>query len=91
MTDPSPEDAQVLLSRNLGLWRKERGLLLKQMAPALGVSIAALDGWETGLRFPTGEHLTVISRYTGVPVWCLFCPRLGACPRDGGPFGVPTQ
>ena len=91
MTGPRFEDAQSLFSRNLHLWRKEHGLLLKEMAPLLGVSVSTLDAWETGVRFPTGEHLTAISRCERVPVHCLFCPHTGACPRDGCPFGVATQ
>ena len=76
-----PEDAddrlgraQEFLSRNLARWRQEHDLLLKQVAPDLGVSITTLHDWETGRRFPTGEHLDAISRYTGVAVCRLFCP-----------------
>ena len=73
------ETAQTLLSRNLSQWRREHGLLLKQMAPDLGVSVPTLDAWERGRRFPTGEHLTVLSGYMGVPVCRLFCFPPGGC------------
>ena len=73
-------DAQALVSQNLKKWRHDHHLLLKEMAPALGVSKATLDAWERGKRFPTGTHLTKLAGYTQMPVCWLFCSGDGDCP-----------
>ena len=80
----APENAGGLLARNLAHWRRQHDLLLKQMAPELGVSVSTLDAWETGDRFPTEGHLTVLSRYTGLPVCRLFCADPTTCPLQNG-------
>ena len=78
---PAREGAQSLFSRNLARWRREKDLLLKQVAPELGVSTSTLDAWEKGDRFPTGEHLHSVAVCTGLPVCRLFCRmQEGRCP-----------
>lgn len=76
----SEETAQMLFSKSLAEWRQENALLLKQLAPELGVSITTLHDWENGKRFPTAEHLDAISRHTGMPVCRLFCADPEECP-----------
>ena len=78
---PAREGAQSLFSRNLTRWRRKKDRLLKQVAPELGVSISALNAWERGDRFPTGEHLHKIAVHTGLPVCRFFCRmQEGRCP-----------
>jgi len=73
--------AQALLSRRLSAYRQGRHLLLKQMAPDLGVAVSTLDAWERGERFPSARHLDRIAAYTGVPVYQLFVPLPDASPE----------
>jgi transcriptional regulator with XRE-family HTH domain len=60
-------------------WRRENNLPLKQIAADLGLSINAINLWETGKRFPTGHHLELLSEYTGVPPCRLFCVMADRC------------
>ena len=69
------DTAGRLLSKNLAGWRRDNTLVLRQIAPKLGVSVSTLDAWERNTRFPTGEHLDKIAAYTGIPVCRLFCRR----------------
>jgi transcriptional regulator with XRE-family HTH domain len=72
---------QVLAER-LRQWRKARGLLLKQVASPMGVSVSVLSAWEKGTRIPSLAHLELISSYTGMPVCELLCPDAEACRKD---------
>lgn len=49
----------------------------------LGVSIATVNSWEAGKRFPTGRHFEMLSNYTGLPPCRLLCAMADQC--------VPTQ
>jgi transcriptional regulator with XRE-family HTH domain len=64
---------KVLFGRNLRAWRKSKKLLIKEAAAELGVSVSTWCQWETGLRFPTGNYLGLISEYMDVPVCRFFC------------------
>jgi transcriptional regulator with XRE-family HTH domain len=50
-------------------WRRKEGLLLKDVAAALKVSISIVCEWELGHRFPSVDHLQAIALYTGIPAW----------------------
>jgi len=63
----------AVFSARLKQWRKVHHLLLKQVAPELGVSVATFDAWENGRRFPSGSHLDRIVQLTGMPACMLFC------------------
>jgi transcriptional regulator with XRE-family HTH domain len=83
-----PEPGQVhlalgaLFSGRLRLWRTQRGLLLKEMASDLGVSLSLASALETGSRFPSEPHLEQISSYTGIPACQFLYPGPGDCPRS---------
>jgi transcriptional regulator with XRE-family HTH domain len=57
-----------------GAWRKRSRTPLKAVAAELRVSKQAVHQWETGARFPSGEHLQAIVRYTGIPACVFFGP-----------------
>ena len=64
-------------------WRLKENIPLKQIATDLGVSIATVNSWESGKRFPTGRHFEILSDYTGVPPCRLFCAMAAKCvPAD---------
>jgi DNA-binding transcriptional regulator YiaG len=54
-------------------WRLKRNIPLRKIAKDLGISIATVNSWESGQRFPTGRHLERIVDYTGVPPCRLLC------------------
>ena len=76
------DTAGRVLGENLARWRHDHALLLRQVAPALGISVAALNAWERGRNFPTAEHLDKIAAYTGIPLCRLFCEA----PQDQCPL-----
>ena len=56
---------------------------LKTIAKHLGVSIATINSWELGQRFPTGYNFEMLVDYTGVPPCKLFCVMADKCvPAD---------
>jgi len=64
-------------------WRLKSNIPLKQVAMDLGVSIATVNSWERGKRFPTGRHFEMLTDYTGVPPCRLFCVMADKCvPSD---------
>ena len=70
-----------LLGRHLRHWRTARKATMRLVAEAVGVSEATVSGWETAKRFPSGAHLDAISRHTGIPLRCLFCPDTEGCAK----------
>jgi transcriptional regulator with XRE-family HTH domain len=60
-------------------WRRKNKIPLKRIADELGVSAATINLWETGRRFPSGEHLEMLTAYTGVPPCELFCVMAAHC------------
>jgi len=64
-------------------WRLKENIPLKKVAADLGVSIATVNSWEAGKRFPTGRHFEMLANYTGVPPCRLFCVMADKCiPSD---------
>ena len=62
-----------------GNWRLKGNIPLRQIAKDVGVSIATVNSWESGKRFPTGRRLEMLSNYTGVPPCRLFCVLADKC------------
>ncbi len=60
-------------------WRLKANIPLKKIAVDLGVSIATVNSWESGTRFPTGRHFEMLADYTGVPPCRLFCVMADKC------------
>ena len=63
-------------------WRREKKIPLKQLAADLDVSIATIDLWESGKRFPNGEHFEQLATYTGRSPCELFCVLADRCKGD---------
>jgi len=72
----SPPDNPLVraLASRLAAWRKQRGLPLKAVAEAMGVSVAIVCEWENGHRFPSAGHLQALAEHTGIPAWRLIEP-----------------
>jgi transcriptional regulator with XRE-family HTH domain len=64
-------------------WRQKNNLPLKKIAKELGVSVATVNAWEQGKRFPTGYNFEMLVNYSGVPPCRLFCVMADKC--------VPTE
>ena len=60
-------------------WRLKSNIPLKTIAVDLGVSIATVNSWESGKRFPTGRHFEMLTDYTAVPPCRLFCVMADKC------------
>jgi len=60
-------------------WRLKQNVPLKEVATDLGVSIATVNAWERGKRFPSGRHFEMLADYTGVPPCRLFCVMADKC------------
>jgi transcriptional regulator with XRE-family HTH domain len=63
-------------------WRRKNKIPLKQIAAHLRVSIATIHLWESGKRFPNGEHFEMLAEYTGQTPCRLFCLLFEQCPKD---------
>jgi transcriptional regulator with XRE-family HTH domain len=64
-------------------WRLKSNIPLKKVAKDLGVSIATVNSWELGERFPTGYNFEMLVDYTGVPPCRFFCVMADKCvPTD---------
>jgi len=48
-------------------WRLKNNIPLKKIAADLGLSVATVDSWELGQRFPTGYNFELLTRHTGLP------------------------
>jgi len=60
-------------------WRRTHSITLKQVAGDLGLSIATINKWERGERFPTGRHLELLAEYTHQPPCRLVCRLADKC------------
>ena len=64
-------------------WRLKNNIPLKKVAMDLGVSIATVNYWESGRRFPSARYLEKLANYTGLPPCRLFCIMADKCvPTD---------
>jgi transcriptional regulator with XRE-family HTH domain len=55
--------------------RKSKGLTQEELAEALFVSRTAVSKWESGRGYPSIDSLKEISRFFGVTIDDLICPR----------------
>jgi transcriptional regulator with XRE-family HTH domain len=78
------EKINEILSHTLREWRKKNGKEQKAAAKELGVTRAAWNHWENGVRFPTGHQLTLLSKLTGIEVCQLLCCHNGQCAECPG-------
>ena len=53
-------------SDRLKMLRNERGLSLKQLSKAIGVSDIAISRWENGLRIPNIEILKLLCQFFSI-------------------------
>ena len=60
-------------------WRLKNHVPLKAIAKHLGLSVATINSWELGERFPTGYNFERLVEYTGVPPCKLFCVMADKC------------
>ena len=72
-------DIRASFAKAFGLWRRKHNLPLKEIAAQLGISVATVNSWELGERFPTGEHFEALVNYAGVPPCRLFCIMADKC------------
>ncbi|MCX6873687.1 MAG: helix-turn-helix transcriptional regulator [Verrucomicrobia bacterium] len=64
-------------------WRLKHHIPLRQVAKDLGMSVATINAWELGKRFPSGANLERLANYTGLPPCRLFCAMADQCvPAD---------
>ena len=68
-----PGGVRAAFSTSFGSWRKKNAIPLKHVAAELGVSMSTINAWERGVRFPTGYHIELIVKYTGLAPCRLFC------------------
>ena len=61
------------------IWRQRNKVPLKKIAADLGLSVATINKWELGQRFPTGRHFEMLADYTGQPPCRLFCIMADKC------------
>jgi transcriptional regulator with XRE-family HTH domain len=72
-------------------WRLTNNIPLKKIARDLGLSIATINSWESGKRFPTGYNLEMLADYTGVPPCRLFCRMAEQCVPVDCPLTTPRK
>jgi transcriptional regulator with XRE-family HTH domain len=72
-------DLRACFATAFSNWRRKNNIPLKQIASDLGVSVATVNSWVLGTRFPAGRHLEKILDYTGVPPCRLFCVTADKC------------
>jgi DNA-binding XRE family transcriptional regulator len=64
-------------------WREKHRMPLKQIALELDISIATVQAWESGQRFPAVRHFEMIVAFTGLPPCRLLCAMSDKCvPSD---------
>ena len=66
--------------------RRKNSIPLKKIAGDLGLSIATVNAWELGERFPTGRHIELLAGYTGMSPCQLFCNAAVDCQSSDCPF-----
>ena len=72
-------DIRASFATALSNWRKKSNLPLKQVAKDLGLSMATINSWELGQRFPSGRNFERLVDYTGLPPCRLFCVMADQC------------
>ena len=82
--------ATDILAKRLRQWREDNGVLVKQVALEIGVTDSAVSQWESGRRFPSGDHLDRLSELTGLPICRLFCPSGDDCSIEAGNCALTT-
>ena len=76
-------DVRASFATAFRTWREKHNIPLKQVAKDLGLSVATIDSWELGRRFPTGYNFKQLANYTGLPPCRLFCVMADKCvPAD---------
>jgi transcriptional regulator with XRE-family HTH domain len=76
-------DIRASFATAFGTWRRSNNIPLKQVAKDLGLSVATINSWELGKRFPTGYNFEMLANYTGLPPCRLFCVMAHKCvPTD---------
>ena len=74
-------DIRASFATALSNWRRKNRIPLKKVARDLGLSIATINSWESGRRFPTGFNLELLADYTGVFTLPALLPKGGQlCP-----------
>ena len=72
-------DIRTSFATAFSTWRRKNKVTLKEIADGLGLSVATVNSWELGERFPTGEHFQALVNFTGVPPCKLFCVMADKC------------
>jgi hypothetical protein len=72
-------------------WRLKNNIPLKKIARDLGLSIATINSWESGTRFPTGYNLEMLANYTSVPPCRLLCVMADKCVPAACPLAMPKN
>jgi transcriptional regulator with XRE-family HTH domain len=76
-------DIRASFAMAFSAWRQKNNIPLKKIAGDLGVSVATINSWELGKRFPTGYNFEMLTNYTGLPPCRLFCVMADKCvPTD---------
>ena len=76
-------DIRASFATAFSTWRRKNNIPLKKVAKDLGLSVATVNSWELGARFPTGYNFELLVNYTGVPPCKLVCVMADKC--------VPTE
>ena len=77
---PNPHcDIRASFATAFSAWRRKNNIPLKKVAKDLGLSVATVNSWELGARFPTGYNFELLVNYTGVPPCKLFCVMADKC------------
>jgi transcriptional regulator with XRE-family HTH domain len=72
-------DIRASFATAFSTWRRKNNIPLKKIARDLGVSVATINSWELGKRFPTGYNFEMLTDYTGLPPCKLFCVMAEKC------------
>ncbi len=84
--DPKPHfhcDIRASFATAFSTWRRKHNIPLKKVAKDLGLSVATINSWELGKRFPTACNFEMLTSYTGLPPCKLFCVMADKCvPTD---------
>lgn len=62
---PRTETREKVWGKRIRAARRSRGLTLRQLAPLLGVSHAAVDRWERGVNGPSDALKVSIASWAG--------------------------
>ena len=84
-------DLRASFATAFGNWRRKNHIPLKKIASDLGLSIATINSWESGKRFPTGYNFEMLANYTGVAPCRLFCVMADKCVPAGCLLSLPKN